>query len=311
MDVGSPDEGGVAFANFGDRFLIMKPAALYEIRMADSIDPGRTNPKIPNTQQKLLPLGSDSPLLGRTLLVARRLFDKSRLPNIDTVEGVGRSLDAAIDLSAMQELLERLVSDQKGVAERLAGEKLYNGFSMPSSGNLVGDVKSFLQKADHVLSALFDIARLFYPEVTHADSLLKTARRDNFQQNTIEFLEAVTPSMRFVREARNAIEHPKPNERISVTDYALRHDGMVERPTIEVIHPIVPEPPLPVTVFMAELIEKVSMIFEMTIVHLCFHHAECGDHAVAVIEISPESRSTPHERFSYALKFGDEWVPLG
>ncbi len=86
---------------------------------------------------------------------------------------------------------------------------------------------------------------------------------------------------------------------------------MVEPPKIEVIHPKVPEPPLPITVFMADIIEKVSMIFEMTIVHLCFHHAECGDHAVAVIEISPERRHTPHERFSYALKFGDQWVPLG
>lgn len=279
--------------------------------MADSVDPDRTNLKLPNTQQKLLPLGSDSPLLGRTLLTARRLFDKSRLPNLETVEAVARSLSAATEISAMQETPEQLVTSQDLVAQKLTGAKLINGFQMPASGNLVPDVKSLIQNADHFLNALFEIVRLFYPEVTHADSLLKIARRENLQQRTIEFLETVRPSMRFIREARNAIEHPRPEERINITDYALNQDGNVQVPTIEVVHPRVPEPALPITVFMTDIIEKLSMIFEMTIVHLCSHHAECGDHAVAVIVIPEEMRHTPHERFSYALKFGDEWTPIG
>ncbi len=312
MEVGSPDEGPIgSFVTVGSRLLIVKSTAIYEVKMADSVDPGRTNPKIPNTQQRLLPMGSESPLLGRTLLTAHALFDKSRLPRINTSEAVEWSLNAATDLSAMQDALDRLVAKQDEIAANLEGQKLTDGFIMPAIGNLVPESKSFLQKADHLLQALLDIARLFYPDVTHADSLLRVARREGLHERTIEFLESVTPSMRFIREARNAIEHPKADKRLEIKDYSLRPDGNVEGPTIEMIHLDMPEPPMPVSVFMRDIIEKLSIIFEMVLVHLCFHHAECGEYSVAIILLPEEKRGTPHVRYTYALRMGDEWVPIG
>ena len=42
----------------GDRLLVVKDKGVYEVTLADRIDPERTNPAVPNTIQKILPFGA-------------------------------------------------------------------------------------------------------------------------------------------------------------------------------------------------------------------------------------------------------------
>ena len=312
MTVGSSDEGPIgSFLVIGDRLLIVKASAVYEVKFADSIDPDRINPKIPNTQQKVLLYGSDSPLLGRTLLTANVLLNESRIPMINRVAGMERTLAASLDLCAMQAALEQLEHDHQSVEASLVGQKLTSGFIMPMSPELIPGAKAFLQRADHFVQALLDVARLFFPTVTHADSLADHVENSGSPEQAIQFFQSIAQSIRFVREARNAMEHPKTDKRIELRDYTLQPDGKVRSPTIQLSHPTLGGEAIAVVTWMHDTIEKLSIIFEMSLVHLCYPRAECGDYPVAVMLLPKDQRSTPHVRYSYALRFGEEWAPLG
>ncbi len=67
-----------------NRLLIFTDKCTYEVRLADQIDPNRTNPNLPhNVRQKLLDYGIQSELVYKILLQAKVLFQKNMLP-IDT-----------------------------------------------------------------------------------------------------------------------------------------------------------------------------------------------------------------------------------
>jgi hypothetical protein len=59
--------------SLGSRLVIVKEKGVWQTQLADAIDPERSNPRIPNTQQKLLSRGSSDAMVGRTLLQAKRL----------------------------------------------------------------------------------------------------------------------------------------------------------------------------------------------------------------------------------------------
>src|SRR5262249_56398562 len=77
MEIGTPDEQSAITAIFpiGDALYAVKERGIYEVKLADRIDPKRTNIAIPNTQQRVLNYGSDAPVVGRTLLTAKELFN--------------------------------------------------------------------------------------------------------------------------------------------------------------------------------------------------------------------------------------------
>ena len=61
MDLKFPDDPSEITGMFGlgESLLIVKRKGIYAIKMADQIDPNRTNPNIPNTVQRFAPYGSD------------------------------------------------------------------------------------------------------------------------------------------------------------------------------------------------------------------------------------------------------------
>jgi hypothetical protein len=69
-----------------------------------------------------------------------------------------------------------------------------------------------MQKADHVAVALFNIAKIFYGDEIgprwfaslHKLASEKYGDNDGFTK----FLKAALPFLQFVRNARNAVEHP-------------------------------------------------------------------------------------------------------
>lgn len=84
--------------------------------------------------------------------------------------------------------------------------------TVPSMGDVRGETKAFLQKADHVAVALFNIAKLFYGDEIGPRwfaSLQKLAS-EKYGDNDgfTKFLNAALPLLQFVRNARNAVEHP-------------------------------------------------------------------------------------------------------
>jgi len=61
--------------NIAGRLLVIKERSIYEIVMADNIDPERTNANLPPMIQKIIiDRGTDSEVVSRTLLTAIGLF---------------------------------------------------------------------------------------------------------------------------------------------------------------------------------------------------------------------------------------------
>jgi hypothetical protein len=109
------------------------------------------------------------------------------------------------------------------------------------------------------------------------------------------------PFLQFIRNARNCIEHPKPSERIVVTDFVLRPDMQVMPPTIEVIHPKSPQPPVLVIEFIAIVIDQSSLVFEIMVALMCANHVQpFSGMPFQVIELPEGQRRDKQVRFSYA-----------
>lgn len=75
-DIGTLEDGAIIeMKNIGGRLLIIKERAIYEMVMADTIDPERTNINLPTTIHKLIiDKGTESETVSRTLLTAMTLF---------------------------------------------------------------------------------------------------------------------------------------------------------------------------------------------------------------------------------------------
>jgi hypothetical protein len=145
--------------------------------------------------------------------------------------------------------------------------------TVPSMGDVRGETKAFLQKADHVAVALFKIAKLFYGDEVGPRwfaSLHKLASEkygDNDRFTT--FLKAALPSLQFVRNARNSVEHPDRAKSVKVTDIALLPSGELNPPSIEVIHPDTPQPSVPLLSLMECIADQLATVFEVMLAQLC------------------------------------------
>ena len=77
--------------------------AIYEVKLANQIDPKRENPNLPhNVQRRVLDVGADSALMGQTLLTANALFKGKFLPSfVDTHKAMSLIFDTLTDLVNM------------------------------------------------------------------------------------------------------------------------------------------------------------------------------------------------------------------
>jgi len=123
-----------------DGLLLLTQKAIYEVKLADQIDPKRENPNIPPiVQRRILDIGTDSELVGRVLLTARKLFRKEFLPrSIDLTQAMTLAYEALMDIVAMQS-----TSDDYMLAEKRAIEVAEQ--SGASTIPCIGNVQSSLQ----------------------------------------------------------------------------------------------------------------------------------------------------------------------
>lgn len=315
MDVGTAEEGGIEdFVTLDDRLLIVKQRAVYEFILADKVDPKRTNASIPNTQQQVLDIGSESPLLCRTLLTGKLLFLPTHLKHvIDCQVALNHTFGFLQELAAMTAERDLLNREIENAIASIEGSLLSPGFKIPKVANFEARSKAFLYRGHDAVKALLDIVRLFYGKtITHADSLLAYVQSNLDSDNPFrEFTEGAVPMLRFVWNVRNAVAHPKPEMRVIAKNFLLAPNGSLGGPTIEVVHPDTPQPCVPVIPLFDNIIESLQLIFEEAIALLCDQHVRFGDFQVRVSEIPEAHRRQKHIRFSYVVNLQGEWRLLG
>jgi hypothetical protein len=293
-------------------------SAIYRVQLADEIDPERTNIAIPNTHQKVLSYGTDFPYVRQTLMTARRLFSNKVLgPAFDYKTGINLSFEALQDLAAMHDIRKNVLARFDKIAEdlkNLAAEQ--RSLTVPSMGDVRGESKAFLQKADHVAIALFNIAKLFYGDEIGPRwfaSLHKLAS-DKYGDNGefTKFLHAALPFLQFVRNARNAVEHPNQTKSVKVTDIALLPSGALNPPSIEVIHPEAPQPSVPLLTLLEHVADQLATVFEVMLAHLCGANVQpFAGMPLGVIEYDKNQQKAFKCRYGYATRMGDQIVPFG
>ena len=83
-------------------------------------------------------------------------------------------------------------------------------------------------------------------------------------------------------------------------------------PSIELMHPVTPQPAMRVSNFMSEMISQVSGVFEMMVAHICNKNAQAvAGLPIQVIELPEDWQRAQHVRFSYGVYDGDRAIPAG
>lgn len=300
----------------GDRLLAVKGKAVYEIRMADEVDPQRTNARIPNTVQKILSFGAESHWVGATLLTARQLLDRTYLPSrIDVEAAFGLIIRIAQDISANYELAQTYLDQEQRIIDTLNPKiRPDRSFVVPAVGSVESRCKEFIQKLDHAVAGLFDVVQLFYIDVGRGGWEAfkeKIDREDAGVDNFPEFLAGSVPLLVQVRNARNCVEHPRPEQRIAVSDFYLDADGRLGLPSIEVVHPKSALARTPIRKFLVSTMREVVHAVELMVVFLCARHVESvGAFPVQVVEVPEDKRRLNSVRYGYGLITRGGVVPM-
>jgi hypothetical protein len=320
MQIGEDDDQSpiTEMLPIGGWLHVLKEGGIYVTATADHIDPGRSNPAIPNTQQRVLSVGTDNVLVQRILLQARELLKPPFLRDgIDRDCGMVLALDFLKDLVALNEQatnLEQTIERLNGAFEsdRTGGSSL----RIPAVGDIGARCDGFIQGADHALRTLWQLVALFYPSVKLTswpqklgDHLQATYGADD---DFTKYVQAGSRFLRFVRNTRNAVEHPTATQRVVVTDYALDAAGKVHLPEIEVLHAETPQAPVPVTALMRAIVDSLTAVFQDLLAHMCEKNVQpFAGSPMHLVELPADRRRYKEARYGYAAELGGRLVPAG
>jgi hypothetical protein len=79
MSIGDGDESLEEHLKIGDNLYILTKNKIYQLILADSIDPKRTNNSVPNTYTEILDYGTGNKVIGQILLTAKQLLGSNLL----------------------------------------------------------------------------------------------------------------------------------------------------------------------------------------------------------------------------------------
>lgn len=298
------------------RVLLIKELGIWQTQLADNIDPGRTNPGIPNTMQKLLARGAADPLVGKTLLQAKVLLRQSMLPaQIAGETGLAVTFELLMELDALDRKATELQQTLLAIEERYSGAKGTRGaLQVPALGDVAARGKSFIQGADHAVRTLWQFVRVFHPELQKGVAWYKLKDRlmsgGENEKALVPLVEALEQPFTFLRNTRNAVEHPKPGQEVIFSDYHLRADGKVHAPSIEIIEKNTPLAETSLPAYFTATVEMLVNAYQSILINLCALHVQrIGGVDVEVIELEPDQRRHADVKFSYASWLGDRLVP--
>jgi hypothetical protein len=258
--------------------------------------------------------GSDEPLVGRILLTAKELFNASYLPKgFDQKEALRLAFEILRDVAAMHDMAIAIAAEEKAAFASMENRPKDRVFALPSIGNVEVRCNEFIQKADHALQSLQGIVKLFYGKDAAKqwfESLCDLAiHRYGEEDEFSKFLVKVLPLLKFVRGARNAVEHPDKGKHLVVKDFTLSPEPSVLPPSAEVVHAQTPHPAMSVSQFMRESTDHLISIVEAMMAFLVSKHLQqFPGFDVQVIEFSEDRAPAKHVRYGIGFYQGSRAV---
>ncbi|MFL6464671.1 MAG: hypothetical protein ACJ73N_09720, partial [Bryobacteraceae bacterium] len=290
---------------------------IYLMRLADNIDPERTNISAPNIHKKILAHGFENDLVGRILLLAKVLFDKTHLgPDFDCDSAKSAAFEATKLLLDMRDIHALLSAEIHSIMEKGLLPDTGRSQNIPTVNDLETHIKTYVHKVDQVRDIVIGLFKLVYGAgkskkiLEHIKDTIVAKHGANSDLD--QFFDQIKPVLEFTRNLRNGVEHPKPDYRLIILDFNPTAAATVTPPTVELVHADTPQPKMLVTSFMEQMNDQFTGIVEWLIVNLClsnmghFGGFECG-----IMELPAERRRHKGTRFSYAVRLNDQWQPLG
>lgn len=307
------------FLSTANALYTVKENGVYKVQLADDIDPGRTNPNVPNLSQKVLSAGHNNEIVGRILLTAKCLFDEK---NATVSPFVGALFEQCIDLTRhaleMHEIIsalkEKITQKENAFDER---KHKPNAFSLPSIPDMDKDVHNILVKADKAKDGILSLYRLHFLPEAQSKPLLDeydTAihSRLSSEPEIAAGWDETKNVLKLIRNIRNASEHRKDGQRLILTDFAMQPNGSVNSPILKIEHKETPIEPVSVVDFIDFIGNVILDQAEGSIATIrCAVLLDQNPFKEQVGFLSPENRRHPHVRYCRAINLNGEMRILG
>ncbi|MEA4886176.1 MAG: hypothetical protein VB063_05770 [Bacteroides graminisolvens] len=319
MKIGDVDIDGCItdFISTSDKMYCIKERGIYAVQLADNIDPERNNPEISDTQQKIFSVGSESPLVAKTILTAYKLFRKTYLgSNFDDNSAIFFAIKLLEDIIALDEIKTRTVNAINEALHNCIEQNNEAGIVvLPSTNYLKHSFDSFAQKAGHFINVLENIARLFYKTelskkwITSLKNMV--VKKEGAGSPFAVFMQEAGRFLLLTNDIRNMVEHPKTNKRIDLNDFRLLPTGLIDPPTMTIVRPNEEDVKASVEWWMGRVVGDLSDISELLMAHLCRINMHCLSNIPTIVTKLPqEQRRNKNVCFSYAVVIGDNVVPF-
>lgn len=313
-DIGTEEDGAiVGMKNIGDRLLIIKERSIYEMILADKIDPDRININLPPSIHRLIiDKGTESETVSRTFMTAQILFKPEYFSNsIDCDKILSLTIDMLSEISLLEKEIEDYnIKENKAVIEYEKRKKIKVAFKLPSIVNLESSCKTIFQKADHIEQTLMDIITRFYPNQSltkqshfpkfHCILISKCGDNDGF----VEFIQNNLYFMRVIRELRNGLDHRL--KTVNVKDFEIQKDGEILSPTIELNHKEVKLDRISLKEFLKITKNNLISIIETMFAYLAGYNVKTDGIPYQLKEIPEEKRQNKFVKYSFWLPIGEE-----
>lgn len=311
-EIGSIEDGAILeMKNIGGRIIIIKEKSIYEMVLADDIDPERTNINLPTTIHKLIiDKGSESEIVSRTLLTAMTLFrSENILKHVDCNKVICLTIDLLSEVFLLEkEIIEYEQAENKESNEYEERKKFKASYKLPSIVNLESKCKTIFQKADHIEQTLMEIITIFYPnqgltKQSHFPNFHKMLKTKYGETDTFtEFIGKTVYFMQVIRELRNGLDHRL--KHTTIQNFELQTDGNILTPTIELNHKDTKLQRTSLSEFLKITSKNAVDIIEVTFAFLASKNQTTSGIPKQVKEIPEDKRWNKFVKFSF-------WSPIG
>lgn len=239
-EVGFIEDGEIVdIISIGDRLIAVKEHSVYELIRADQVDPKRQTISIPNIiQKKVIGKGPNEPIVAKTLLTAKTLFQDGSFEKETIQSIVNLALEALIEFSLLDiEVNNYILLESNEIDKFEKFKKDQTNYIIPSIADIQSRAKTIFQKTDQVSQILIDLIRTFYPKdkklkVTPYEHLLKIFRDKYGEQDPgTDYLNKNLEFFCHIRSIRNGLDHRL--QTVEVKDFEVQENGDIQIPTIE------------------------------------------------------------------------------
>ncbi|ABE29360.1 hypothetical protein Bxe_A3629 [Paraburkholderia xenovorans LB400] len=298
-----------------DGLYAVKDNSIFLTQLADRIDPERTNIHVRDVHQKALPYGFENPIVGKILVSGKKLFNVEFMTDAVAQEtAMEIILRGTGILCEMQDLTDKVSEQISGIAA--AGIPRGNkGQMLPHTPDLRTSIDTYIRLTNNLRQVLIDFLVAIYKPAEGKGLLanLKTAihQKHGDDHGFCALFDELTLAMAFMRELRNAWEHPKTGQKVVWKDFAMKLDGQVYSPTIELVSAEYPQGEIDLVAFMKQCTATLIDRLEALIGNACAANCSFGGFECGVMELPKEGRQHPDARLTYAVFLNGEWQPIG